>query len=223
MSKKEDPFNNAFGALKALKKEEPKTSGKAKPAPLPPPKPKKPNSDEDDAMLFLESIGEVAPVKQKIERVAPTLPRSADQLRIPTEEAESLARLAELVSGDTEFDLSDSDEFIEGSIVGFDARVMRKLRTGDFSTQANIDLHGLVREEAKLALETFIQKARVSGYRCVLVVTGRGLHSKDSIPVLKQSVQGWLTRGKVAKQVLAFCSANPKDGGTGALYVLLRR
>jgi len=223
VSKKDDPFNNAFGALKALKKEEPKTSGKTKPPPPPPPAPKKRSTDEEDALLFLESIGEVAPVKQKIERIAPTQPRPAEQLRIPTEEAESLARLAELVSGDTEFDLSDSDEFIEGKIAGFDARVMRKLRTGDFSTQANIDLHGLVRDEAKLALEGFIQKARVAGHRCVLVITGRGLHSKDSIPVLKQSVQGWLTRGKVSKQVLAFCSANPKDGGTGAVYVLLRR
>ena len=57
----------------------------------------------------------------------------------------------------------------------------------------------------------------------MLVVTGRGLHSKDSIPVLKAGVQGWLTHGRAARQVLGFCSARPKDGGAGALYVLLRR
>ncbi len=224
MSKKSDqppPFNNAFSALKALKKEEPK--GKPAPARVVAPPPKKRSTDEDDAALFLESIGEVEPVKVKIARVAPTAPRSVDELRTPTEEAESLARLAELVSGEGEFDLSDSDELIEGSVIGFDARVMRKLRAGDFSTQANIDLHGFTKDEAKPALEAFIQKSRIAGHRCVLVITGRGLHSKDAIPVLKQSVQAWLTRGKTAKQVLAFCTANLRDGGGGAVYVLLRR
>lgn len=224
MSKKSDappPFNNAFGQLQALKKAEPK--GKPVPARVVAPRSQKPSSEDEDAALFLESIGEVAPVRQKIERVAPTLPRTADQLRIPTEEAESLARLAELVSGESEFNVSDSDEFIEGSVTGFDARVMRKLRSGDFSTQANIDLHGHTKDEAKPALEAFIQKSRIAGHRCVLVITGRGLHSKDSIPVLKQSVQAWLTRGKTSKQVLAFCTANVRDGGGGAVYVLLRR
>jgi DNA-nicking Smr family endonuclease len=57
----------------------------------------------------------------------------------------------------------------------------------------------------------------------VLVVTGRGLHSEASIPVLKQSVQAWLTHGRPAKQVLGFCSARKEDGGLGAVYVLLRR
>ena len=110
MSKKSDqppPFNNAFSALKALKKEEPK--GKPAPARVVAPPPKKRSTDEDDAALFLESLGEVEPVKVKIARVAPTAPRSVDELRTPTEEAESLARLAELVSGEGEFDLSDSD------------------------------------------------------------------------------------------------------------------
>ncbi len=219
--KEEQPFNNAFGALKSLKKEEPK--GKAPPKTVAPPPPKRRSSDEEDARLFLESIGEVEPVKAKIARVAPTEPRAAKDLTIPTEEAESLARLAELVSGDGDFEVTDSDERIEGCVTGFDARVMRKLRTGDFSAQASLDLHGLVRDQAKTALEAFIQKSRIAGHRCVLIITGRGLHSSDSIPVLKHSVQDWLTRGKPAKQVLAFCSANPRDGGTGAVYVLLRR
>ena len=227
MSKKNDappPFNNAFGALKALKKEDPKPKGKSVPqSMLPPLPPRRKSTEEEESALFLESVGEVAPVRVKIERVGPPVPPTADQIRIPTEEAESLARLAELVSGEGEFNVSDSDAFIEGSVVGFDVRVMKKLRGGDFSTQANIDLHGLTREEAKPAIEAFIQKARIAGHRCVLVVTGRGLHSKDSVPVIKQSVQAWLTRGKAAKHVLAFCTAAQRDGGAGAVYVLLRR
>lgn len=219
MSKKPEPFNNPFGKLKELQKKEPPKP--AKPAP-PPAKKAKAHADED-AALFLEAVGEVAPVKVGKTRAPAPPPPSADQLKIPSEEAESLARLAELVSGEGEFDLADSDEFVEGAVHGFDERVMRKLRAGEFSTQAHVDLHGLTKDEAKAALDQFIQKSRVAGYRCVLVVTGRGLHSKDQIPVLKQSVQVWLTHGRPAKQVLGFCSARPKDGGAGALYVLLRR
>lgn len=216
--KKSEPFNNPFSGLKLPAK------APAKPAaPPPPPKAKAPPALDAEAALFLEAVGEVAPVRPSAGRAPPAVPPSAEALRLPTEEAESLARLAELVSGEGEFDLADSDEFIEGAVHGFDANVLRKLRAGEFSTQAHVDLHGLTRDEAKAALERFVQKARVAGHRCVLVVTGRGLHSKDQVPVLKAGVQQWLSRGRLTKHVLAFCTARPKDGGAGAVYVLLRR
>ena len=219
MTKKKDaPFNNPFSAVKL---EQPKTPSKA--APPPPPKKVKDVPLDEESALFLEHVGAVGPVRTVKARVGPPAPPTAAQLKIPNEEAESLARLAELVSGQGEFDITDSDEFMEGSVRGFDPGVMRKLRGGDFSTQANLDLHGLTREEARPALEAFIQQARIAGHRCVLVVTGRGLHSKDQLPVLKEGVRTWLTKGRAAKQVLGFCTARPKDGGTGALYVLLRR
>lgn len=219
--KKETPFNNPFAQVK-LEQPRPAASAKAPPPPPPAKKQKEKPLDEESA-LFLEAVGEVAPVRTVKARVGPPAPPTAAQLKLPNEEAESLARLAELVSGQGEFDLADSTEFIEGAVHGFDEGVMRKLRAGEFSTQSNLDLHGLTREQAKSELEAFIQKARIAGHRCVLVVTGRGLHSEDQLPVLKAGVQQWLTRGRVAKQVLGFCSAKPKDGGTGALYVLLRR
>lgn len=218
MSKKEQPFNNPFSGIK-LKQEAPKKPVVA----APPQKPRKEAPLDAESRLFLEAVGAVEKVKETRTRVGPPPPPTADQLRIPTEEAESLAALAELISGTGEFDLADSDEFIEGAVQGFDERVMRKLRAGDFSTQAHVDLHGLTRDEAKGALEAFIQKSRSAGHRCVLVVTGRGLHSKDQVPVIKQGVQQWLTRGRLAKAVLAFCTSKPKDGGAGAIYVLLRR
>jgi len=68
-----------------------------------------------------------------------------------------------------------------------------------------------------------VAEARQDGKRCVLVVHGRGLHSKDQRPVLKEAVVNWLGRTGLRKQVLAFCTARPYDGGAGALYVLLRR
>lgn len=223
MTKKKEPppFNNPFGAVK-LKQPEP---AKKNAPPPPPPKqaPKKALPLDEESMLFLEAVGEVAPVRNLKPRAGPPEPPSAAQLRIPNEEAESLARLAELVSGQGEFEISDSTEFIEGAVSGFDANVMRKLRAGDFSVQASLDLHGLTRDAAKPAVEGFINKARITGHRCVLIVTGRGLNSADQVPVLKEGVQQWLTRGRAAKQVLGFCSARPKDGGAGAVYVLLRR
>ncbi|MDX2008746.1 MAG: Smr/MutS family protein [Myxococcaceae bacterium] len=222
MSKKQQPFNNPFGALKleAPKKAEPQPAPKAA-AVVHTGKSKR--AADDDTALFLESVGEVAPVKAKVERVAPRVPPSAEQLKFPTEEAESLARLAELVSSEGTFEVSDSEAFIEGAVQGFDERVRRQLRKGAFAFKARLDLHGRTRDEAKPALERFLADAKLAGHRCVLVVTGRGLHSEDAVPVLKRSVQEWLTHGRPARQVLAFCSARPEDGGTGALYVLLRR
>jgi DNA-nicking Smr family endonuclease len=178
---------------------------------------------DQDLAAFLEAVGEVAPVKAGKSRAPPPAPRTVDQVRIATEEDEALARLAELVAGEGEFDLADTEEFIEGAVHGFDERVRRKLRAGAFSTQAHLDLHGLGRDEARAALERFIDQSKLAGRRCVLVVTGRGLHSRDQLPVLKAGVQGWLSRGRLARHVLAFCSARPQDGGAGALYVLLRR
>lgn len=219
MSKKQQPFNNPFGGLKL---EAPKKPDAKPAAPAPPPKASKRRGD-DDTVLFLESVGEVAPVKAKVERVAGRVPPTVDQLRLRTEEAESLARLAELVSSDGPFDLSDADDVIEGAVQGFDERVRRQLRRGEFPVRARLDLHGLTRDEAKPALEKFLADAKLAGHRCVLVVTGKGLNSKESAPVLKTGVTQWLTQGRPARLVLAFCSARPADGGTGAVYVLLRR
>jgi DNA-nicking Smr family endonuclease len=57
----------------------------------------------------------------------------------------------------------------------------------------------------------------------VLIIHGRGLHSKESVPVLKERLKVWLSRGRIGKSVLAFVTARPSDGGAGAVYVLLRR
>ena len=89
--------------------------------------------------------------------------------------------------------------------------------------QAHVDLHGLTREEAHIRVETFLHESRTNDRRCVLIVHGRGLNSKDQIPVLKDAVRLWLARGRIAKSVLAFATARPTDGGAGAVYVLLRR
>jgi len=180
-----------------------------------------PTRDDDEAAQFRAAVGAVQPVKRGAPRVEPAktavLPPRMD------EDAEVLAQLTELVAGASPFDLSDSDEFIEGHLPSLDPHLLRKLRKGELAVQGHVDLHGLTRDEARTALERFLLAARQGGRRCVLVVHGRGLHSKDQIPVLKSGVQLWLTRGRIARWVLAFSTARPHDGGAGAVYVLLRR
>jgi DNA-nicking Smr family endonuclease len=215
--KKPKPFNNPFLGLSLPA---PKPPEAARPA-APPPPPPAPTPGDDEAAQFLAAVGEVRPVPRGAHRVEPAkksaLPPRTD------EDAEVLAQLSELVAGDAPFDLADSDEFIEGSLPSLDPRLLRKLRAGEIALQGHVDLHGLTREGAKRSLEQFLLSSRQAGKRCVLVVHGRGLHSKDQIPVLKASVQLWLTRGRIARWVLGFTTARPHDGGAGAVYVLLRR
>jgi len=164
-----------------------------------------------------------APLEDRKERIRPG---PQPQAMVPAQldpEIAAYEELRALVRGDAPFDIADSDEFIEGSVHGLDPRVVRRLRKGEFAVQGHVDLHGMTRDEAKAALEAYVFQARQSGKRCVLVVHGRGLHSKDQVPVLKDAVKRWMSTARFAEHVLAFATARPHDGGAGAVYVLLRR
>ena len=156
------------------------------------------------------------------ERVASPVPASPARA-VTDPDAEALAELCDLVGGSAPFDISDSDEHVEGAIVGLDPRLLRRLRKGEFAYQAHLDLHGLTADEARPVVEAFLQRAHQDGKRCVLIVHGRGRNSKDQIPVLKSRLTTWLARGQWSRLILAFTSARACDGGAGALYVLLRR
>jgi DNA-nicking Smr family endonuclease len=180
-----------------------------------------PPKEDDESVIFREAVGEVIPVRGK-ERVEPPPPK-VDLTRVPNGDSEALAELYALVETDGPIELSDSDEYIEGAIPSFDRKTLRKLRAGDFAVQAHLDLHGCTREEAKNLLFRFLEESRRTGKRLVLVVHGRGLHSKDQVPVLKESLRAWLSQGRIGRQVLAYATARPHDGGAGAVYLLLRR
>lgn len=220
MPKREKPFNNAFAALKL---------GKTAPTP-----PKAKNEDrpparvetvevEDEGELFRAMVGEVEPVRGSKPLPPENGKVTADSLGIVDPEEEAFAELCELVARTGPLDITDSDEYIEGFAPGLDARILRRMRRGHYSIQAHCDLHGLTREEAKKELNLFIEESHRRGRRLVLVVCGRGLHSKDQIPVLREGLRIWLSRGRISRYVLAFTSAQRSDGGTGAVYVLLRR
>jgi DNA-nicking Smr family endonuclease len=102
---------------------------------------------------------------------------------------------------------------------GLSRQTLRRLRRGEWVTQAELDLHGLTRAEAKLELAEFLYECKRRGTRCVRIVHGKGLRSKNREPVLKHHVRHWLTQ---REEVLAFVQARPMDGGGGAVVVLLK-
>ncbi len=104
--------------------------------------------------------------------------------------------------------------------VGVDRRTWLRLKRGQVAIEARLDLHGQTQEQAHGRLGHFLASAAQRGARCVLVVTGKGLASGG---VLRHMVPRWLNEGANRERVLAFCSAQLRDGGEGALYVLLRR
>lgn len=183
-----------------------------------------PGEPASDAELFLAAVSGARPVEDPRGLVPPPLPPDhAGGIPVYDEDAEAFAELVSIVEGRARFDISDSDEFIEGSIEGLDRRVLQKLRRGDYAFRDHLDLHGMTREEAREEVEVFLSEMHAEGRRCVLIVHGRGRNSKDNIPVLKVALKNWLERGRIARRVLAFCTARPTDGGAGAMYVLLRR
>ncbi len=175
----------------------------------------------DDFVLFQREMRGV----KRIAKTGMILKQPKDEPIPPvrTDEAEAIAQLADLVAGRIEFDFSAHDEHIEGIAQGLDKRLVKRLRQGHFAVQAHLDLHGKTRVEARELVEQFILASRQRGLRCVLIIHGRGLNSYEQIPVLKENLKVWLAKGRIARSVLAFCSARPTDGGVGAVYVLLRK
>jgi DNA-nicking Smr family endonuclease len=99
-------------------------------------------------------------------------------------------------------------------------KVMRQLRRGNYAVQEEIDLHGLTADEAHAELHGFIKECSAARMRCIRIVHGKGRGSGPKGPVLKAGVNRWLPQWE---EVVAFCSAQPTDGGTGAVYVLLNK
>jgi DNA-nicking Smr family endonuclease len=216
---KKRPFNAPFEKLRERARAKPAAAPPAEPPPPPPPPPPREPTEEE---LWSEATVGARPVAHGPGIVAPRAPRAAPDRPVHPE-LEAIDALRALVAGDAPFDLSDSDEFVEGRVAGLDAKIVAKLKRGEYAVQGHVDLHGLKRDEARREVDRFIRASRLAGKRCVLVVHGRGLHSKDQLPVLKEAVRGWLSANRFARDVLAFATARPADGGAGALYVLLRR
>jgi DNA-nicking Smr family endonuclease len=178
--------------------------------------PEKSVMDNDDISLFRAAVGPVKRIKQ--DQVLPARRRPRP---IPAHTmAEDRRVLAETMSGLVDpVELETGDELIYRR-PGIQHKVFKKLRSGGFRVEAQIDLHGLIVPEAKQALTRFLGECRMRGRKCVRVIHGKGMGSKEGRPIIKNKVNHWLQQ---RHDILAFCSARPVDGGTGAIYVLLGR
>ena len=172
-----------------------------------------------DEGQFLRAMQGVKPLEKKGRDIAPVRARHAVD---PVTEDDSLEVLSKLVSGQVQFDIEHSDEYIQGYVQGINLKTFRKLKTGTLSIQAHLDLHGLNTMQARTRLLNFMREQYISTRKCVLIIPGRGRNSPLGSPVLRSEVQSWLTREPLKRIVLAFCTARPEHGGTGAFYVLLR-
>ena len=174
-----------------------------------------PVSEQDLALLRRAMVG-VEPLRR--DRIAP-FPRRPRPIPVQTMMDEEQV-LEDMLSGDFEPAEMETGEELLFARPGLQHNVLRKLRRGRYSVGAELDLHGKTVAEARLALNEFTRRARAGGTRCVRIIHGKGNRSLGQRPVLKGKVDHWL---RLHDEVLAFCSALPVDGGTGAVYVLLRR
>ena len=144
------------------------------------------------------------------------------EIQTQDEEQDALLALEEFIrEGNVE--IEDTAEYIEGTVHPRGRLYLHDLRSGRFSVQAHLDLHGLNLEDARFVLEEFLLESVRAGFTSVRVIHGRGRHSHKHHPVLKENIQRWLCTRRMSRHVIAYTSARRCDGGGGAVYVLLRK
>lgn len=171
---------------------------------------------DDDVGLFRRLMSDARPLKHDAVPPTPGRPRARARSR-RSDERQVLRESLEADPETMEFDSGNNLSFKRPAV---SRRNFRRLARGNFSIQSEIDLHGLTAAEAKTALAGFIEESIGRGHVCVRVVHGKGLGSGRGGPVLRRKVDGWLRQWD---KVLAFVSARQVDGGTGAVYVLLKK
>lgn len=170
----------------------------------------------NDSDLFRQTIGNVKAVKQD------KVPLHEQRKPKPKPYSKPIA-----VNFDTHLNSRNPDDVKTVGIydsmsflsAGLQNSVLKKLRRGFFGVDAEIDLHGLNTNDAKRYLLHFLHNSVQEGCRCVHIVHGKGYRSLDNLPVIKNELNRWLRQHK---DVQAFCSASAKEGGTGAVLVLLK-
>jgi DNA-nicking Smr family endonuclease len=167
--------------------------------------------------VFARSVG---PVHRMKDRGLAELDHPRPEPLPRQREADERSVLREALSDEMDVErLLETDEALSFRRKGIGPDVLKRLRRGEWSIQAQVDLHGLRRDEARERLGEFLREAAVQGFRCVRVVHGKGLGSPGREPVLKGKVRAWLVQ---KSEVMAFTQARGSEGGAGALVVLLK-
>lgn len=169
---------------------------------------------DEDRNLFREAIGEVKPIKPV--QAAPTTKKPAPYPRmLEADEAAVPGELLDLSFDPATLEIGEELSFLRD---GYPPKLLRHLKRGQFSVQDEIDLHQMNAAAAQATIIMFLAEAKRDGFRCVRIVHGKGLRSRASGPVLKGLTDRMLRR---RDDVIAFASARPAQGGTGAVVVLL--
>ncbi|UJP05980.1 MAG: Smr/MutS family protein [Nitrosomonas sp.] len=173
------------------------------------------DQNDDDMALFRTAMRDVAPL--------PASDRVTDHY---TEIPPFPLKVRVSDTAKTEDSLSDHIALImepgdawSYAYPGISQQTLRRLRRGYWNIQANLDLHGDTRDEARRRLSAFLDACTGKNMRCVRVIHGKGLSSKNQEPVLKTRIGNWLIQ---RADVLAFCQAKQEHGGGGAVLILLK-
>jgi len=171
----------------------------------------------DERNLLREALRDVIPIKSSDKVRHP--PRLIEPIPVQRLRAEQEILAETLGDGSALEDGVESGAEVAFVRAGVSRQTLRKLRRGHWVAQGELDLHGLTVAAARESLALFLQQCLRDHWRCVRIIHGRGLRSKDGEPVLKSKTVRWLSQ---RDEVLAFCQARPADGGAGAVVVLLR-
>lgn len=174
----------------------------------------KPPLDDDDMDLFMQAVAGVTPI------VSDTVPEYKEKPKSPVRQKELDEQQVIMDSINRDYmDTVESGEELLYVSNGINRQHVKRLKRGQFQIDHEIDLHGMTRDAAESALQVFYQNALNQEYRVIRIIHGKG-YSSEAHPVLKSMVAHWLPRHA---HVLAFCSAPPTQGGTGAVLVLLKK
>jgi DNA-nicking Smr family endonuclease len=180
-------------------------------------KPRKPEVHPDDATLFRASVSDVTPLRRPSKaELKRALPRPIPAQRLRDDREALKDSLGDSIPWEAGGETGEELSFARNGIGG---QTLKKLRRGHWAIQDELDLHGLTVEEARALMAEFLHQCVRRGLRCVRVIHGKGLSSKNREPVLKRRVAGWLMQ---RDEILAYCQAQRADGGGGAVVVLLK-
>ncbi len=172
--------------------------------------------DSDEIRVFQDAVKDVEPMRH--ERAEPFRRRRRPHaVRAAASAAEDLAQSFPELLAASQLETEDYLLFVRP---GVQQRLLHDLRRGRVSVEYELDLHGLNSAYARAVLAEFLADCLRRRVRCIQIIHGKGYGSEDRRPVLKQNINYWLRQ---REEVLAFCSALARDGGTGATYVLLSR
>lgn len=180
---------------------------------------------EEEISLFRQALEEAGVRRLTANRADPGRPRrQAESLaeRRAAATAADPSQQATSRTSDGRVEPVRPSEYLDFALPDLPYRTQAQLKRGRIGWEAGLDLHGYTLEEARRELESFLHDALARRSRCVLVVHGkaRSHNALEDYPVIKSHVNAWLREWP---SVLAFCSAIEADGGTGAVYILLRR